>query len=188
MTSVASICGVTAARRPPTLRHRPALVPGPAGTVYAINADGQARAFSDTDPAAAGFAGITPHSDPRWGKPPDPARRFVTSGPDAAEPGDRPCLWTMDLTAVRLHWRRHGDAWHADARLPDGTLDRTYLVRRSDNGRGWDASWTSPEMPTEAEYAQMEREGHRGTADAARLRAAAWHAARTRQLQNEQPA
>lgn len=83
----------TATRKPPTLKHRPAIVPGILGTVYGINDEGEARYFDYDRAAAEAFAGVSPDRDPRYAKN---KRRvsYVRSGALEANPRvGTPCIW-----------------------------------------------------------------------------------------------
>ncbi|MGH9095580.1 MAG: hypothetical protein ACRDXE_10505 [Acidimicrobiales bacterium] len=81
---------------PPTHKHRLAIVPGIFGTVYGVNAEGEARYFDYDQAAAYAFAGVSGLSaDVRRARPPRPSRH-VNSGCMEANPGhyDR-CLWVL---------------------------------------------------------------------------------------------
>jgi len=77
----------------PTKKHRPALVYGMLGTVYGINAQGEARHFNYDWQAAVDFAGIDQDMDLRFGSPVQLAS-YVTSGAIEANPRAKTrCFW-----------------------------------------------------------------------------------------------
>jgi len=57
-----------ATRRPPTLKHRPAIWECMLGTVYAQNDAGEVQYFDYRWDDARAFAGVTPERDPRVAK------------------------------------------------------------------------------------------------------------------------
>lgn len=78
---------VTVRNARPTLKHRPAIVPGILGTVYGINAEGHARYFDYDRAAAFAFAGVTAAADPRLAAvPADRRYGYVRSGATEANP------------------------------------------------------------------------------------------------------
>lgn len=82
-------------RKPPTLRHRLAIAPGILGTVYGINADGEARYFDYDIAAAYEFAGVTTEADPRIAKPRG-RYAFIRSGAMEANPKPSTrCIWVL---------------------------------------------------------------------------------------------
>jgi hypothetical protein len=82
-------------RKPPTKKHRPAIVPGILGTVYGINDQGEARYFDYDREAAELFAGVTADRDPRYAKN---RRRvsYVERGATECNPRvGTPCIWIL---------------------------------------------------------------------------------------------
>lgn len=81
----------------PTQRHRLAIAPGILGTVYGVNAAGEARYFDYDHAGAYAFAGVTddPALDARLSTPPE-RRQYVLSGATSANPTVRTrCLWVL---------------------------------------------------------------------------------------------
>jgi len=90
---------VTARKMRPTQAHRLAISPGILGTVYAVNAQGEARYFDYDWDAAIAFAGITPGCDPRFA-PPRGRYSYVRSG----------CLEANARIGCKYLWVRRGTA------------------------------------------------------------------------------
>lgn len=87
------IGGLTVKAARPTLKHRLAIAPGIFGTVYAINAEGEARYFDYNYAAARAFAGLDTATDIRYAK--SRGRfQFVRTGAIEANPRvGTPCYW-----------------------------------------------------------------------------------------------
>lgn len=64
-TSESTFAGQRGRRKPPTLKHRPAIWENLLGTVMAKNDAGEVRYFDYDREAAAEFAGVSPDRDPR---------------------------------------------------------------------------------------------------------------------------
>ena len=93
-------------KKQPTLKHRLAIVPGILGTVYGVNAEGEARYFDYDREAAYAFAGLTADSvDVRYAKPRG-RYSYVRSGATDANP--RPgtkCLWVLRESSAHDPYR-----------------------------------------------------------------------------------